>query len=92
MVKVGALWFKKSTKGTAFFSGILDIDKMPKEDKVRVVVFKNDRATAEKAPTHIMYLSEPVGGGGYAGKGKPSQDNFFSGPDQGDGPDDDAPF
>jgi hypothetical protein len=93
MKKVGALWFRKSSKGVPYFSGILDGDDLPQGSKINVVVFKNDRASKDSSPTHIMYLSEPKGGGGSErGKSAPSSDNFFGDNDAGPGVDDDVAF
>ena len=49
--KLGALWLKRSAKGTAFMSGEIG--------GVRVVVFKNNRKEEEKHPDYIVYKSRP---------------------------------
>lgn len=49
--KIGALWFRQSSKGTKYFSGILN-------DK-QIVIFKVKEKKSEKSPDYEIFLSEP---------------------------------
>lgn len=49
--EIGALWTKKSKKGTTYLSG--------KIDGRNVVVFKNGDKTDEKHPDYRVLLSRP---------------------------------
>ncbi len=49
--KIGALWLKKSAKGTSFLSG--ELNGLP------VVVFKNNYKEQPKHPDYIVYRSQP---------------------------------
>lgn len=51
MNKIGALWFRKSSKGTKYFSGVLN-------DK-QIVIFKVKEKKSEKSPDYEIFLSEP---------------------------------
>lgn len=52
--KIGALWLKQSKAGKTFMSGELDIDG----EKIRIVVFKNDKDGVETRPDYQIFKSE----------------------------------
>jgi len=52
---IGALWSKTSSKGTAFFTGNVEIDGI----KTDIVIFKNDKGDNEKRPDFKIYKSKP---------------------------------
>lgn len=49
--KIGALWARVSGKGTAYFSGEINGQK--------IVVFANSRKDNEKQPDWVVYKSTP---------------------------------
>lgn len=54
MTKLGALWLKEGKKGK-FMSGVLTWG----EQKIPLVVFKNNRKQEAKHPDYEIFLSEP---------------------------------
>lgn len=58
MIKIGALWNRKSKKGLDFITGIIDNDALPHTQKIPIVVFKNTNRQGEKSPHYLMFLSE----------------------------------
>lgn len=52
---IGALWNKRSTKGTEYLSGYVEINGQ----KVSVVCFANGHKKEAKHPDYKVYLSEP---------------------------------
>lgn len=51
---IGALWEKKSGKGT-WFSGSIETNG----EKIQIVVFKNDYKKEEKHPDYKIFVSKP---------------------------------
>lgn len=51
---IGALWEKKSSKGT-WFSGSIEVDNK----KISIVVFSNDFKKEDKHPDYKIYVSQP---------------------------------
>jgi uncharacterized protein (DUF736 family) len=53
---IGALWIRKSQKGTSYMTGQVELGNT----KVDVVVFRNTKKQpGEKTPDFRIYLSEP---------------------------------
>jgi hypothetical protein len=49
--KLGALWVKKSKKGTSYFSGVIN--------EQRVVIFKVREKRNDASPDYQVFKSEP---------------------------------
>jgi hypothetical protein len=54
-VSIGALWEKNSSKGLKFFSGQIEVN----EEKIQIVVFKNDYKKEDKHPDWKIFISKP---------------------------------
>lgn len=52
---IGALWKKESKDGKIYFSGNIEIAE---GNKIRVVVFANDRKKNEREPDYRIYETE----------------------------------
>jgi uncharacterized protein (DUF736 family) len=52
IIDAGALWKKTDKKGTSYLSG--DI-KVSETQKVSVLIYKNDKKTAEKQPDYRVF-------------------------------------
>jgi len=55
MIKLGALWENTSKKGSKYMSGEIEIGR----EKVKVLVFRNNRKDKERSPDYIIYEREP---------------------------------
>ena len=55
MRKLGALWENTSKKGSKYMSGEIEIGR----EKVKVLVFRNNRKDKERSPDYIIYEREP---------------------------------
>lgn len=55
MKKLGVLWLKEK-EGKKYFTGNLEVSY---KEVIPLIVFKNEKKTADNQPDYIIYLSEP---------------------------------
>lgn len=54
--QLGVLWAKKSSRGSEYFSGVLE---MTETGKLNIVIFPNLNKKSEKSPDYIILKSKP---------------------------------
>jgi len=57
--KLGALWERTSKKGETYFSGVFELND---QERINIVIFKNNYKEEEKHPDYNIFRSEPRGG------------------------------
>ena len=78
---VGNLWAKESKEGRKYLSGyLIDI-----HGEIPIVIFANDKAQNDKAPTHRILLSEKREQQGGTNAPRATHDDFNAGRPQGGG-------
>lgn len=54
--KLGALWEGTTKNGQLYFNGSIEING----EKIKVVVFKNNKRPDKKDPDYVIYESQPI--------------------------------